>query len=245
MRRNMMSRDVTSQCPFLGGRTYSPSQLILTIIATCSPLSSICGTCLSKVSIFPSIFFTITLGAVSSSIVLAPLGIPALIQECETIWELRDSMIEKTARYKIVIEITFHRGTPNSPNLGYERKFSNLPRGFLSNPFPSRKERRTKKREKDGEKTGKSWRHGETAKEEGNVGGSRGKTRKVVYVPARVRQLRGEAEGRRAIRLGGSTRSRWDTCTRQTSILEVALQGRSACHPRRLVSTTSRPLRIS
>lgn len=84
---------------------------------------------------------------------------------------------------------------------------------------------------KDEEKTGKS--HGETAtKEEENVGGSRGKARKVVYVPARVRQLGGEAEGRRAIRLGGSTRSRWDTCTRQTSILEVALQGRSACHPR-------------
>lgn len=41
-------------------------------------------------------------------------------------------MIEKTARYKIAIEITFHRGTPNSSNLGYERKFSNLPRGFLS-----------------------------------------------------------------------------------------------------------------
>lgn len=49
-------------CLWTNLKAIAHSQLILTIIATCSPLSSICGTCLSKVSIFPSIFFTTALG---------------------------------------------------------------------------------------------------------------------------------------------------------------------------------------
>lgn len=75
MRRDEESSDVAG-CPSPSAAwTYSPAQLILTIIATCSPLSSICGTCLSKVSLFPSIFLTTTLGAESSN-VLAKRGAP-------------------------------------------------------------------------------------------------------------------------------------------------------------------------
>lgn len=63
-------------------KTIARSQLILTIIATCSPLSSICGTCLSKVSVFPSIFFTTALGTSFSAGSTLTASVPESKMQC-------------------------------------------------------------------------------------------------------------------------------------------------------------------
>lgn len=220
----------------------------MTIIATCSPLSSICGTCLSKVSSFPSIFFTTTLGAVSSFL-FTPLGAP---NGSRTRYHLKvntgkiyrgSSENGWSCQTHLVALDSYHR------NISFDLVYIRNESFFLLQRSDRGNESRNlyRESERDREKTAEVDVTEKPRTKRMSMGHEVRLERLFMcwHVSAKL-EGKQKGVGRDTVRREqASARSRWDTCTRQTSILEVALQGRSACHPRRFVSTTSRPLRIS